>query len=74
MTVADDDLVGISEIADLAGVTKQAVANWRVRCSDFPKPLKELRAGPVFRLGPIMAWLGTRPAKATLARRIRPKA
>jgi len=31
----DDDLIGINEIADIAGVSRQAVANWRVRFADF---------------------------------------
>lgn len=51
------DLVGISEIAAMAGVSPQAVANWRVRSSDFPQPLKELASGPVFRSTQIRAWL-----------------
>ncbi|POR45556.1 Z1 domain-containing protein [Bosea psychrotolerans] len=51
------DLVGISEIATMAGVSAQAVANWRVRSSDFPQPLKELASGPVFRRTQIRAWL-----------------
>ena len=53
----DGDLVGISEIAAMAGVSAQAVANWRVRSADFPQPLKELAAGPVFRHTQIRAWL-----------------
>ncbi|WP_192255608.1 Z1 domain-containing protein [Mesorhizobium caraganae] len=53
----DHDLVGINEIAAMAGVTTQAVANWRVRSSDFPQPLKELASGPVFRGTQIRAWL-----------------
>jgi hypothetical protein len=51
------DLVGINEIAAMAGVSTQAVANWRVRSSDFPQPLKELASGPVFRHTQIRAWL-----------------
>src|SRR5439155_2005021 len=30
------DLVGLSEVAQLAGVSKQAVVNWRSRHGDFP--------------------------------------
>jgi len=51
------DLVGVNEIAAMAGVSAQAVANWRVRSSDFPQPLKNLAAGPVFRRSQISAWL-----------------
>lgn len=53
----EHDLVGVNEIAAMAGVTTQAVANWRVRSSDFPQPLKELASGPVFRRTQIRAWL-----------------
>jgi len=38
----DNDLVGINEIAQMAKVSRQAVANWRRRMSDFPEPLVEL--------------------------------
>lgn len=53
----EHDLVGINEIASMAGVTTQAVANWRVRSTDFPQPLKELASGPVFRRTQVRAWL-----------------
>jgi hypothetical protein len=53
----DHDIVGINEIAAMAGVTSQAVANWRSRASDFPQPLSILAAGPVFRRAQISAWL-----------------
>ncbi|WP_051292936.1 ParA family protein [Citrifermentans bremense] len=60
MALLDDDLVGINEIAELAGVSRQAVANWRARFPDFPKPVADLRAGPVFRLRQIQGWLRRR--------------
>jgi hypothetical protein len=53
----EHDLVGINEIAAMASVSTQAVANWRVRSSDFPQPLKELASGPVFRRTQVRAWL-----------------
>jgi chromosome partitioning protein len=52
-----DDLVGINEIAVMANVSKQAVANWRVRAGDFPEPISELASGPVFRRSHIRTWL-----------------
>ena len=60
MVVQSDDLVGINEIADLAGVSRQAVSNWRARAKDFPKPIVELKAGPVFRKSQIRSWLRRR--------------
>ena len=52
-----DELVGIGEIAQMAGVSRQAVANWRVRTADFPSPVVELASGPVFRRSQIRSWL-----------------
>lgn len=53
----EHELVGINEIAVMAGVTSQAVTNWRSRSRDFPSPLSELASGPIFRKSQISAWL-----------------
>src|SRR5947209_5882925 len=42
------ELVGLSEVAELAGVSRQAVANWRTRDTSFPTAVADLQAGPVF--------------------------
>ncbi len=55
-----EDLVGIYEIAEMAGKSRQAVANWRARLSNFPKPVAELKAGPVFNRSEVKAWLDVR--------------
>ena len=60
MAHLEDDLLGINEIAEMAGVSRQAVANWRARFPDFPKPVVDLKAGPVFRLRQIQGWLRRR--------------
>jgi chromosome partitioning protein len=44
----------------MAGVSRQAVANWRTRFSNFPTPVVELKAGPVFRRSQVRAWLRKR--------------
>jgi len=54
------DILGIQEIAKLAKVSRAAVANWRVRYSDFPLPIVELGAGPVFRRDQVLSWLKRR--------------
>lgn len=41
-------LVGLAEVAQLAGVRTTVVANWRARDPRFPSPVSELRSGPVF--------------------------
>lgn len=55
-----EDLIGIYEIAEMAGVTRAAVANWRNRFRDFPAPAAELRSGPVFHRAQVRRWLGKR--------------
>lgn len=57
MAEFSEDLVGINEIAAMADVSRQAVANWRVRANDFPQPVSELASGPIFRRSQIRAWL-----------------
>ena len=65
MSGSGEDLVGISEIAEMAGRSRQAVANWRARSSDFPSPVAELAAGPVFRRSQIRSWLRKRRVPMT---------
>lgn len=50
-------MVGLAEIAELAGVSAAAVSNWRSRFPDFPAPVATLRAGPVFDQGQVRRWL-----------------
>lgn len=58
--MSEADLMGLYEVAELAGVSPSAVANWRSRNIDFPKPVAELKSGPVFRAGTIRDWLKRR--------------
>ena len=58
--ITEDELVGLYEIATMAGVSPQAVANWRKRFADFPQPLAELRSGPVFKRNEVRRWLKRR--------------
>jgi chromosome partitioning protein len=50
-------MVGLAEIAAIAGVTPAAVSNWRTRSADFPTPVASLRSGPVFNRNHIRRWL-----------------
>jgi chromosome partitioning protein len=52
-----EELVGLAEVASIAGVSPAAVANWRRRFADFPEPVRSLRAGPIFDLHQIRRWL-----------------
>ncbi|MEY4884260.1 MAG: hypothetical protein RIS34_2114 [Pseudomonadota bacterium] len=51
------DLLGIAEIAELAGVSKQAVGNWRARYDHFPRPNQTLQSGPVWQREKIDLWV-----------------
>ncbi len=63
----DADLLGLTDIARLAGVGRTVVANWRKRFSDFPPPADTRAAGPVFRREEVQEWLEEhRPEKATI--------
>lgn len=55
--MTDTDLVGIVEIAQRASVTRDAVHKWRERYPDFPTPLADLAATPVWRWSTIETWL-----------------
>lgn len=55
-----NEILGLQEVADLAGVTSSAVANWRRRFDDFPTPLAELKSGPVFAAPAVRTWLAKR--------------
>jgi chromosome partitioning protein len=50
------DLVGTSELAEMLGVSKQTVSNWRVRMANFPSPAAELKSGPVWNRQEIADW------------------
>jgi chromosome partitioning protein len=55
--VDPDDIVGVGEIAEMAGVSTAAVANWRARGQDFPEPLFVKKAGPFFSRRAVLRWL-----------------
>lgn len=55
--MATEQLVGIAEIAELAGVTKQAVSNWRLRYDHFPRPKQDLQSGPVWDREQVADWV-----------------
>ncbi|MFY9262634.1 MAG: N-6 DNA methylase [Actinomycetaceae bacterium] len=50
-------LIGPSDIADLAKVSRGAVSNWRRRHSDFPEPVAGTSANPLFKVVEVRQWL-----------------
>ena len=62
------ELVGVAEIADLFGVSRQAASNWRERHADFPSPAASLKSGPVWQLPDILAWADERDMQVKAAK------
>lgn len=54
-----DNLKDLSsaEVGRLASVSRAAVANWRKRHADFPKPVGGSANSPTFNRGEMLAWL-----------------
>jgi hypothetical protein len=63
--VDPEDIVGVAEIAEMAGVSTAAVANWRARGPGFPEPLFAKRAGRFFSRRAVLRWLKHRRNKRT---------
>ena len=64
-----DELAGVAELAELFGVSRQRMSELRMR-KDFPAPLAELAAGPVWKVANLRRFLDSwerkpgRPHKA----------
>ncbi|WP_144761823.1 N-6 DNA methylase [Curtobacterium sp. 9128] len=58
-----EGLLAPSDIADLAGVSRAAVSNWRKRMSDFPEPTEGSANKPLFAAKDVEAWLSAHPDK-----------
>lgn len=54
------DPVGMGEIAHRAGVTVNAVKQWRKRHPDFPPPKVTLAVGPLWEWSHVEKWLAGR--------------
>lgn len=63
------ELVGVSEIGEMAGVSRQTVTNWRARYEDFPEPVADLKATPVFVAVVVRAWLKRQEARRAAERK-----
>jgi predicted DNA-binding transcriptional regulator AlpA len=67
MLVPLEDLVGLSEIAELLGVHKRTAQEYLDR-EDFPEPLGQTRGGRVWRKADVVEW-----AESHRPRRGRPR-
>ncbi|MER5727126.1 N-6 DNA methylase [Streptomyces sp. NPDC002138] len=52
--------VTAAEISRIAGVTRATVSNWRRRHADFPAPSAGTDTSPLYDLGAVQGWLGSR--------------
>jgi hypothetical protein len=53
-----DDLVAVTDLADIFGVGKPAISNWRARYQDFPRPLVAVSRGntPLYSRQAVTDW------------------
>jgi chromosome partitioning protein len=58
-------LLAIPQIANLAGVSKEAVGNWRLRYDDFPRPVDNAAGGPVWEREPVEEWVQSHAGQRT---------
>ena len=68
------DLVGASEVAEMLGVSKQTLINWRNRDSTFPEPVADLKSGPVWQRDEIVAWAKAAGVEVSPKKRKQPAA
>ena len=66
--MSQSGLVGVAEVAELFGVSRQAASNWRERHADFPTPIASLKSGPVWQLSDILAWADLREMQVKAAK------
>lgn len=64
MQIDVGDIVGISEIAEVLGKSRQNVCNIIARNQDFPKAIKELKSGSLYNIKEIQTWFELRSEKA----------
>jgi uncharacterized protein YuzE len=55
-----DELIGVTELADVLGKRKQNVAQYYTRRPDFPRPAAQLPTGRYWRRGDVETWLRSR--------------
>lgn len=55
------ELVSVAEISSRAGRPINTIQSWRRRHSDFPRPVAQLAAGPIWNWSAISEWIARRP-------------
>lgn len=62
MLIDTDNVVCMTEIAEMAGVTPSAISNWRKRNVGFPQPIVTLRIGALWHRPDVEEWIAGRKA------------
>lgn len=62
-SVSPNALLSPSDVADLAGVSRPVVSNWRKRHPDFPSAVAGTEVKPLFERDAVLAWLRKRGHK-----------
>lgn len=57
------DLVSVAEISARAGRPVNTIQSWRRRYRDFPAPVVQLAAGPIWSWGSVAEWISGRPVR-----------
>jgi uncharacterized protein len=65
---AGADLVSVTEMATRSGRSINTIQSWRRRHSDFPAPVVQLAAGPVWSWPVVETWISTRDSRLVAAR------
>ena len=58
MQVELDDIMGLAEVSDMVGKSKQYVKTYLER-GQFPEPVKVLASGPIWLREQIQTWMDT---------------
>lgn len=67
-TPGESDLIGMAEIARLAGQSRSTVGNWKTRYADsFPSEKGRSKRGPLYDRGEIVTWLAERFSRTATA-------
>lgn len=64
MTLPDDQLVTVSDIAKMTGTARSTVSNWKRRHADFPSAREQTPRGPLYDRREIAEWLERRDSTA----------
>lgn len=65
--VESSSLVSVAEIAARAGCPVNTVQSWRRRHHDFPQPVTQLAAGPIWNWSAVDAWIASRAKRSGAA-------